>query len=191
MLLVEAPDRNALMAVIEGLLDGSLSREAVSSWQQAIVGLSGWSLPIAEAEGYWYFYSLKFVNLPFPGGFFVRDVDLREYLADMQQQPGDWLAGALRHKRAFELNRAAVRWPIGAIHDCDDLMLRVPGTRGTFEQRQDLVEHCHLTFEEDDYLLVKQFDEQTDQVLLLGNNRDRDKAERLLHLLSVSDYMLP
>jgi hypothetical protein len=55
----------------------------------------------------------------------------------------------------------------------------------------DMVEHCHLRFDNANYLLVKQFDEQAEQVLLLGGNRDKPMAERLLELLGVTDYMLP
>ena len=75
--------------------------------------------------------------------------------------------------------------------DHHDIMASLPGVRGTFEKRMDMVEHCHLRFEGTHYLLVKQFDEQTGQVLMLGSNRDKSKAERLLCLLDVSDYILP
>jgi hypothetical protein len=53
------------------------------------------------------------------------------------------------------------------------------------------VEHCHLRFKEVNYLLVKEFDEQAGEVLLLGGNRDKPKAEQLLKVLGVTDYMLP
>ena len=52
------------------------------------------------------------------------------------------------------------------------------------------MEHCHLAFEQERYLLIKQYDEQASQLLLLGNSRDRSKAMRLLTALELSDYFL-
>ena len=84
-----------------------------------------------------------------------------------------------------------MRWPLAVITDHDDVMASLPSTRGTFEKRLDMVEHCHLSYWGDSYLLVKQFDEQTDEVLLLGSSRSQVKIKSLLDALSVNDYILP
>ena len=109
----------------------------------------------------------------------------------LEVEPGDELQPGLGHLRSHEINLDELRWPIAMITDQHDVMASLPGVRGTFEKRMDMVEHCHLRFEEVNYLLVKQFDEQAGEVLLLGGNRDEQRAEQLLSLLGVTDYMLP
>lgn len=190
MLLVEAPDRSKLQRIVEELLAESLSREEVASWQKAVFAQCLWDIPIPEKSGYWYFYSLSFIDLPFPGGFFLREQDLKEYLADLSCVEGETLTGNLLHKRSWQLDRKPVRWPLAIIRDESDLMSHLPGCRGTFEKRMDMVEHCHLAFEDVNYLLVKQFDEQASQVLLLGNSRDKKKAEHLVKELSLDDALV-
>ncbi len=185
MLLVDAPDKSKLLKVIEELIDGSRSREEVASWQRAVKAACSWDIPISEEDGYWYFYGLSFVDMPFPGGYFLRDRDLEEYRADLRRAVGETLGEDLIHRRSWQLDRKPVRWPIAMIRDDTDVMSRLPGCRGTFEKRLDMVEHCHLEYRADQYLLVKQFDEQMSQVLLLGNSRDKEKAEGLLKTLSL------
>lgn len=143
----------------------------------------GWQVSINDQDGYWYFYSLAFANLEFPDGQFLRQVDWEEYLADMNQVPGSALSASLRHLRTFEIDRERVRWPVAMIIDRSDLMADMPSSRGTFERRLDMVEHCHLQFENDQFLLVKQFDEMTGQLLLLASSRDPEQAEALLEVL--------
>lgn len=190
MLLVEAPDHCRLLRIVEDLLAGNISREEVASWQKAVFAQYQWDIPVNEEDGYWYFYGLAFVDLPFPGGFFLREQDLNEYQADLKRLEGTALADGLVHKRAWQLDRQPVRWPLAIIRDESDLMASLPGCRGTFEKRGDMVEHCHLEFEGVNYLLVKQFDEQASQVLLLGNARDKKKAERLVRKLSLDGSLV-
>lgn len=185
MLLVEAPDQKQLLDVVERLIEGSLAREEVASWQKAVFNQNSWDIPIPETEGYWYFYSLSFIELPFPGGYFLRERDLVEYVADMMQVPGEALSQDLLYRRSWQLDQERVRWPLAIIRDDLDIMSRMPGCRGTFEKRMDMVEHCHLGLDGDEYLLVKQFDERASQVLLLGSSRDRKKAEHLVKGLSL------
>jgi len=199
MLLVEPPGKNRLLKIVEDLLEGSISREEVASWQKAVFAQCQWDIPIPESEGYWYFYSLGFIDLPFPGGYFLRDSDLEEYRADLRHAVGTTLGEELIHRRAWQLDRKPVRWPLAIIQDDSDLMARLPGCRGTFEKRMDMVEHCHLEYQADQYLLVKQFDEQASQVLLLGNSRDIKKAEGIIDALGLdssavnflTDYIAP
>ncbi|MBO6555782.1 MAG: hypothetical protein JJ934_09660 [Pseudomonadales bacterium] len=185
MLLVEAPDRNRLLKVVDALIDGSCTREEVASWQRAVQAACSWEIPISESDGYWYFYGLSFVDLPFPGGYFLREKDFNEYRADLRQAAGEILSEDLIHRRSWQLDRKPVRWPIAVIHDERDVMSTLPGCRGTFEKRMDMVEHCHVEYRSNQYLLVKQFDEHLSQVLLLGNSRDKSKAEGLIEALSL------
>ena len=191
MLLVSSPTAAGLASIVEGLCSETLAREAVTSWQKAVFAEFGWDLPITESDGYWYFHALGLADLPFPGGYFLRPVDFEEYLADLRKVPGGMVVSGVRHLRTFEVNHAEVRWPLAVIDDRHDLMQTLPGVRGTWERRLDLVEHCHLAFAGENYLLIRQFDEYLGQLLMLGTSRDRQQAERLLRLLGVTDYMFP
>ena len=191
MLLIKSPRKKDLQKIIRALLADEISREEVLSWQRGVVSSYGWKIPIGKLQGYWYLYSLMYIEAPFPGGYFLRKRDLEEYLRDLEVEPGDELQPGLGHLRSHQINLDELRWPIAMITDQHDVMASLPGLRGTFEKRMDMVEHCHLRFEEVNYLLVKQFDEQAVEVLLLGGNRDKPRAEQLLSLLGVTDYMLP
>ena len=191
MLLIKRPRQKDLRKVIRGLLNNEISREEVLSWQKGVVSSYGWEIPIGKLHGYWYFYSLTHIQVPFPGGYFLRESDLAEYLRDLEVECGGEIQPGLGHLRSHEINLDEPRWPIAMLTDHHDVMASLPGVRGTFEKRMDMVEHCHLRFDNANYLLVKQFDEQAEQVLLLGGNRDKPMAERLLGLLGVTDYMLP
>ena len=191
MLLIKSPRKNDLQKIIRALLADEISREEVLSWQRGVVSSYGWKIPIGKLQGYWYLYSLMYIEAPFPGEYFLRKRDLEEYLRDLEVEPGDELQPGLGHLRSHQINLDELRWPIAMITDQHDVMASLPGVRGTFEKRMDMVEHCHLRFEEVNYLLVKQFDEQAGEVLLLGGNRDKPRAEQLLSLLGVIDYMLP
>jgi hypothetical protein len=147
--------------------------------------------PNRQVRGVLVFYSLMYAETPFPDGYFLREKDLQEYLHDLEGKPGGEIQPGLMHLRSHQINLDELRWPIAMMTDHHDVMAGVPGVRGTFEKRMDMVEHCHLRFEGANYLLVKQFDEQTGQVLLLGGDRDKARAELLLGLLGVTDYMLP
>ncbi|MFT7221864.1 MAG: hypothetical protein ACI8Z1_003487 [Candidatus Azotimanducaceae bacterium] len=191
MLLVSSPTKQDLIRILNGLQKGSISREEAVTWQKAVFAEYGWQVSINDQDGYWYFYSLAFANLEFPDGQFLRQVDWEEYLADMNQVPGSALSASLRHLRTFEIDRNGVRWPVAMISDRSDLMADMPSSRGTFERRLDMVEHCHLQFENNQFLLVKQFDEMTGQLLLLASSRNPEQAEALLEVLGVTDYILP
>jgi hypothetical protein len=191
MLLISTPDKNQLRQILSDLLVGKITREAVLSWQKGVVAQAAWDVPIPELEGYWYFYSLMFVTVPFPDDYFLRTSDLEEYLADMDGIAGEDLGQGVKQLRSHQIDLAKVRWPLAMIDDHHDLMGSVPSVRGTYERRMDMVEHCHLQFEQNNYLLVKQFDEQAGQILLLGDDRNTSRATQLLDCLGAKDYILP
>lgn len=191
MLLIKRPRQRDLRKVVRALLNNEISREEVLSWQKGVVSSYGWEISIGKLHGYWYFYSLTYIQAPFPGGYFLRESDLVEYLRDLEVECGGEIQPGLSHLRSHEINLDEPRLPIAILTDHHDVMASLPGVRGTFEKRMDMVEHCHLRFDNANYLLVKQFDEQAEQVLLLGGNRDKPRAEQLLGLLGVTDYILP
>ena len=191
MLLIKTPRKKDLQKIITALLAKEISREEVLSWQRGVMSSCGWEVPIGRLEGYWYLYSLMYIEASFPGGYFLRESDLEEYQRDLEVEPGAEIQPGLGHLRSHEINLDELRWPIAMMTDDHDVMSGLPAVRGTFEKRMDMVEHCHLRFENVNYLLVKQFDEQAGQVLLLGGDRDKPRAEQLLGLLDVTDYMLP
>ena len=191
MLLIKMPRQKDLQKIIRALLANEISREEVLSWQRGVVSSCGWEIPIGKLQGYWYLYSLMYIAVRFPGGYFLRESDLEEYLRDLEVERGGEIQPGLGHLRSHEINLEELRWPIAVMTDHHDVMASLPSVRGAFEKRMDMVEHCHLRFDKANYLLVKQFDEQTGQVLLLGGNRDKPRARQLLGLLGVTDYMLP
>jgi hypothetical protein len=194
MLLVHPPNAQNLTDVIADLVYEKRSREEVLSWQQAVFAECGFDIPIATKNGYWYFYSLMYLYMPFPyqeEGVFIRRLDLREYLSDLMKVPGAPLGLDLVHLRTHELDHDELLWPIAIIEDQHDLMAGLPSTRGVFEQHLDMLEHCHVRFATDHYLLVKQFDEQTHRIMVLGANRDPEKLSALMSTLGVNDFMFP
>lgn len=190
MLLVKPPAAGDLLKIVVNIRSGALGRDEVSSWQKAVFEKCEWEVPIPVADGYWYFYSLMYIATPYPDTedpFFLRDRDLAEFEKDIRKEPGAVLAEDLIHLRSHQVELEAIRWPLAVIADKTDMMAVLPGVRGVFEKHQDMLEHCHLRFAGSDYLLVKQFDEMTASVMLLGNNRDRDLAARLMETLTVDE----
>jgi len=57
--------------------------------------------------------------------------------------------------------------------------------RGTFEERGDMVEHSHLRFRGATYLLVRQFDESSNQAMILGTERNSTHLKELMQLLEL------
>lgn len=186
MLLVQPPTREKLADIILALRSGELSRQAVLTWHAAVFAEVGWELPLSEAEGYWYFYSLGFLNHELTDGHFLRDRDFIEAAKDLKQVPGGQIAAETQHLRSWQLDRSELTWPLTTFPDHTDLMSRLPGVRGSFERRGDLVEHCHVDFKGGQYLLVKQFDDRAHQVMLLGSNRNPRQSTDLLHVLGVN-----
>ncbi|MDA0977995.1 MAG: hypothetical protein O3B72_05520, partial [Proteobacteria bacterium] len=97
-----------------------------------------------------------------------------EYLLDLDKIPGEAITDEITHLRTWQVDPVALRWPLTSFMDSSDVMAGLPSSRGTFETRGDMVEHCHLEFRGEQYLLVKQFDEHLGQVMLLGSSRDAD-----------------
>ena len=187
MLLVSPPNRDVLLGVVEGLLDGTYSREEVVSWQRAVASEVAWDLPITVANGYWYFYSLAYLTMPFDTGFFIRTQDLIAYVADMRQLPSSVQFGEAKHVRPHALPMSFVQKPLAILPDESRWFDVTPGVsmRGVFEARQDLVEHAHFSFRGATFLLLRQFDEPTRQIYVLGDDRDPDKRDQLLNTLGL------
>lgn len=191
MLLVAQPDAEGLLKIISDLFEEKISREEVVAWQRAVQAQSGWDISIPQTKGYWYFYSLALATLTMGDSYFLRSSDLAEYLVDIEGVPGDEIGGDVTHLRSHQIDASAVRWPLAIFGDSNGLMDRLPGVRGTFERRPGHVEHCHLGFDGAQYLVVKEFDENAEQLLLLGTRRGTEAASALMQALAVTDYMLP
>jgi len=106
MLTPTLPDRARLVKIIEALLNGTLQRNEVDAWWkdlQAAGGPNGpwlYGPPISNKEGYWEFLTLADVaERDAVGEFVLRDLDLRELLAELRFEPGQPVDG-------FELWRA-------------------------------------------------------------------------------------
>ena len=192
MLLVRQPDRAALVNVLHGLLEESWSREEVVSWWTAVSGEYG-SDCLSEEEGRWYLQSLSALTIPvdFNDGepWFIRRRDIEEYLLDLQRVVSDESYQGITRVRSHQTDAQAIRWPLlmfeqTDIWHLDNLGLRP--VRGIFDPHLDLVEHTHLYFRGDLYLLVRQFDDQAHQLMILGTNRDEDQLREFIRTLGFS-----
>jgi hypothetical protein len=171
-----------LLQVITGLQSTTLSREEVVTWRKAVVSQFGPRVSLSVEDGYWYFQSLKLLEIQVPGsaGFshFIREQDLEEYHFDISRVPCDEAYGGIRRLRSFEVGMNAIRWPLTTFRVNENTELSDRGltsTRGTFEERGDMVEHIHLWYDNAIFLIVKQFDEFVDQAMILGTDRDPDR----------------
>ena len=192
MLLVKPPSKGTLRVIISGVLESQFSRDEILSWYQAVFKKIEWHLPLTWEDGYWYFYSLAHINARVGGEYFLRLKDMEEYLRDIDGEAGSFLGGNVRHLRVFESEPQLLRWPLAEVELMDNVFDRLPTTRGSFERPLSMVEHIHLLFDSDKYLLVRQCEGGgKDQLFLLGTNRDRRKAADLLERLTFFNYIFP
>ena len=197
MLLVKPPTRDVLLEVIGQLLNGALSREAVLSWQKGVVGEYGHNVDLTPAQGYWYFQSLVFLDVPIVGpdgpDFFIRDQDLEEYALDLRGVAASERCGSVSHLRSHQVDADRIRWPLTTFRytRSGELADRgLPAVRGTFEDRGDMVEHTHLLFDDVVFLIVRQFDEFVDQGMILGEDRDPDRLAAFMAELDIEPHYL-
>ena len=186
MLLVKPPVKKKLREVINWIVEEQVTREEAYSWYEAVFKEIGWSIPISRDDGYWYFYSLEHVAAVSGDSYFLRSRDFREYIFDMDRVPGERISDEIGHLRIFQTNPNRLRWPLIEIKDTESRFEALPTSRGSFERPLSRVEHCHLSFNRDQYLLVKQFgDGNESQIYLLGTSRDEEKARALLEQLAL------
>ncbi len=195
MLLVKQPTRDTLVDVIEQLRGGALTREAVVSWQKAVVGEYGRNVALTAREGYWYFHSLVFLDVPIierdGPAFFIRDLDLEEYILDLKEVAANEHLGPVSRLRSHEVDDlvgGAIMWPLTTFRYSQSGALSDRGlssVRGTFEDRGDMVEHTHLQFDGVIYLVLRQFDEYADQGMILGTDRDPKRLTALMAELAI------
>ena len=193
MLLVDPPTRNNLLEIINALQNNKISREEVVTWQRAVVNQFGDTISLSAADGYWYFHSFAFMDVPIVdrdgSGFFIRRSDLDEYALDIQQVPAAEFYGDVLRRRSHEVDNSALRWPLTTFrYDACPHLAEMPSVRGTFEARGDMVEHTHLEFEESVYLIVRQFDEYANQGMLLGTDRDPEKLAEFMAQLEIEPF---
>ena len=192
MLLVKPPSKEALRALIFGIIRSKFSREEVLSWYQAVFKKIEWQLPLSWEDGYWYFYSLAHINERVKGEYFLRSSDMGEYLLDMDREAGSLLEEEIYHLRTFQSEPHLLRWPLAEVEFEVNIFERLPTTRGSFERPLSMVEHIHLSFDNDKYLLVRQWEgEGLDSLFLLGTNREKQKAAELLERLGFFAYIFP
>ena len=192
MLLVKPPSKEALRALIFGIIRSKFSREEVLSWYQAVFKKIEWQLPLSWEDGYWYFYSLAHINERVKDEYFLRSSDMGEYLLDMDREVGSLLEEEIYHLRTFQSEPHLLRWPLAEVEFEVNIFERLPTTRGSFERPLSMVEHIHLSFDNDKYLLVRQWEgEGLDSLFLLGTNREKQKAAELLERLGFFAYIFP
>ena len=192
MLLVKPPSKEALRALIFGIIRSKFSREEVLSWYQAVFKKIEWQLPLSWEDGYWYFYSLAHINERVKDEYFLRSSDMGEYLLDMDREAGSLLEEEIYHLRTFQSEPHLLRWPLAEVEFEVNIFERLPTTRGSFERPLSMVEHIHLSFDNDKYLLVRQWEgEGLDSLFLLGTNREKQKAAELLERLGFFAYIFP
>ncbi len=192
MLLVKSPGRGELLHILEGLIDTSLTREEVVSWYQAVMAEHD-DVDLSVKDGYWYFHSLAFITVPFgleAGEYwFIRERDIQEYVLDLLGVDSDASYQGVTRVRAHQVDDAAIKWPLLMIEHTDAGRLDQLGlnpVRGVFDVHRDLLEHTHLFYQGALYLVVRQYDDQAHQLMILGSSRDQDRLGELLAILGIA-----
>ena len=184
-----------MLDVIAGLQSGKLSRPEVASWQKAVLNRFGNEITLSVEDGLWYFHSLGFLDVPIVEGggssFFLRDRDLFEYQMDIEQVPANEVYQGISRRRSHEADTSVIRWPLTTYRYSEFTgldRLGLPAVRGTFEARGDMVEHLHLAFDDAMFLVIRQFDEYSEQGLILGTDRDPDRLEAFMDKLGLEPF---
>ena len=189
MILVKPPDKSTILQVLKGLLSGKYSREEVVSWCNALENEHG-SPELSVDEGLWYYHSLTALTIPISLGdgekYFIRRRDLEEYLLDLQRVGADETYQGITRVRSHQTDPNAVRWPLLMFEHTDISRMENLGlqpVRGLFDPHLDLVEHTHLYFGGDLYLVVRQYDDHANQLMILGTSRDEAKLREFITIL--------
>lgn len=185
--MVKTPGPSQFRKIILALLKGNLSRLEVSTWQAAVVAETGWRMPLSTRQGYWYFYSLAHLLAEdYRGRPLLRDQDIKEYLADLEAVPGTLVKNGITQLRSHQLQPGRLQWPLmSCVIEAIDIetVTGFPSVRGVFENSDEMVQHCHLRFETDDYLLVKHLAADDPEMFVLGSQRDPQKLDRFIKAL--------
>lgn len=189
MLLVDPPDKAGLIRILEGLLEGKHSRDEVVSWWNAVQGDYGDGNQDTEGV-FWYLQSLSALTIPISLGdgepYFIRERDIEEYLLDLRRVPANETFEGIARVRSHQTDPEAVRWPLVMMDQSDIHRLErlgLPSVRGLFDAHLDLVEHTHLLFQGDLYLIVRQYDNLAHQVMILGTRRDPAQLRQFVDIL--------
>lgn len=189
MLLVIEPDTPRLRQILTALVQGRYSRQEVSSWQAAVLAEVGWQLALSTEQGYWYFYALgHLLDKDIQGKPVLRDQDIREYIADLDGVPGVLEKNGITSLRSHQLRLDKLLWPLAsyAIGTLDiESATGFTAVRGVFENRNEVVQHCHLRFEADDYLLVKHLGPDDPDVFVLSSQRDQTQLQRFVQAIGL------
>lgn len=181
-----------MLEILRALQRDELQRSEVVSWHRAVKNQFP-EITLSVADGYWYFASFAFLDVPIIGydgpGMFIRDVDIDEYRLDIQRVPAQTGHGAVRRLRSHQIDASAPRWPLSTFRYSSHTDLNgLQAVRGTFEERGDMVEHLHLAFGDAVYLILRQFDEYVEQAMILGTDRDPDKLARFMAELEIEPF---
>lgn len=186
MLLVKSPEKSDLLSILDGLLTETCSRQEVVSWWHATESRHG-TVDLTIEEGFWYYQSLSALTIPVDLGdgepFFVRNRDIGEYVLDLQGVDSGQSYEGITRVRAHQIEQERIRWPLVMFEHTDIHRLEQLGlnpVRGIFDVHMDLVEHTHLFFEGELYLVVRQYDDQARQLMILGTSRDETRLKEFL-----------
>ena len=191
LLLVRPPSRPLIIEIFRGVLDDRHSREEVASWYRAVTSLPDFT-PLTVANGHWYFESLAALDIPMAmgdSGYFVRERDIEEYIADLNGIAASDHLGEIARIRVHELPTTTIFKPL-LMFDQPNYQafdeLGLISVRGIFDPHLDLVEHIHLRFEDQLYLFIRQYDDQARSVMVLGTERDQETLDDLLSRLGMA-----
>ena len=166
------------------------SREEVTSWYRAVTSLPDFA-PLTVADGHWYFETLSALDVPMAmgdSGYFVRERDIEEYIADLEGVDASDRVRDVVRLRVHQLPPGTVFKPLLMFDQPDYQVfdhLGLTPVRGIFDPHLDLVEHIHLRFREQLYLFVRQYDDQARTVIVLGTRRHQQTLDDLLSLIGV------
>ena len=189
MLLVKRPGKADLVHVLQGLLERKYSREEAVSWWKAIQNEYG-ETDLSVEDGFWYFQSLSALTIPINLNdgekYFIRMRDIEEYLLDLQRIGTEESHQGITRVRSHQTDPGALRWPLLMFEQTDVNRMERLGlrsVRGLFDPHLDLVEHTHLYFRGALYLVVRQYDDQAHQLMILGTSRDENQLREFIEIL--------
>ena len=122
-------------------------------------------------------------------GYFVRERDIEEYIADLDGIAASDHLGEIARIRVHELPTTTIFKPL-LMFDQPNYQafdeLGLTSVRGIFDPHLDLVEHIHLRFGDQLYLFIRQYDDQARSVMVLGTERDQETLDDLLSRLGMA-----
>ena len=156
MIPVEKPTDKVILNVLEGFLAGSYTRDDIENWYRLMNKEYATQYPgcisfhTETKTGHFIVYSLSFIKhqgiskYEDPNEYFLRDSDIKEYIADLNQVDGNESFGKIKRLRGHQIVPRKDTYPLICLDCEDDGFIQ---QCGVFFQRgivDDLAEHTEF-----------------------------------------------